>query len=384
MKKIDWSLRFGIQWLVPCMIFFLSSCAESYTKVQKSTDVNYKYKKAVEYYNKKRYYQAIPIFEELIGLFKADKRAEDLYYYYANAEFLQKNYIIAGYHFRRFTEIFPESKYTEECLFKWAESYAKQSSDFDLEQENTASAIDAYQIFINAYPNSERVKDCNVKIDQLRRKLELKSLSIAQLYYKTQNYRAAALSFKQTLQEFPDIDEAAELHYMIVKSYIKFAQLSIPSKKSERFKEVIKEYEYFKGRFPESPKLTELKKYYELAKSEVIKGYYEWAGTVRLEEREFYYSETFRAWKNYGHLIEDEKTRNEMKELAEQAEFMIIRNQYVMAESSSGDTKKTRLLATIDKYQKFIDKFAGSKFKFQAEKIYIKATEQLKKQISNG
>ena len=31
----------------------------TYTKVQKSTDVNYKLSKAVEYYNKKKYYQAI-------------------------------------------------------------------------------------------------------------------------------------------------------------------------------------------------------------------------------------------------------------------------------------------------------------------------------------
>ena len=50
----------GLQDLIVISAFLtisivFTSCSESFTRVQKSTDINYKLSKAVEYYNKKKF-----------------------------------------------------------------------------------------------------------------------------------------------------------------------------------------------------------------------------------------------------------------------------------------------------------------------------------------
>ncbi len=377
MKKIYHYLSITVIFLV--IILTSTGCKESYTKVQKSTDVNYKLAKAIEYYHKKKYYQAIPIFEELIGLLKGDKRAEDIYYYYSDAQFQEKNYVIAAYHFKRFVELYPESKWAEEALFKYSESFSKQSPTVDLEQDNTARGIDAYQYFINMFPNSSRVPDCNKIIDKLRRKLELKALSIADLYYKTENYRAAALSYKQAMREFPDIDEAERLSFMIVKSDYKYAKLSIINKKAERYKDVIKEYKTFEDRYPTSIYKSDAEKYFEDSKYYVTKSLMDDALAAKPEDRERLFNDVVGSNTQFGSTLKSEKMKTMSNDLMLQAQFLIVKNSYSIAVNAPDIQKKQKYEAFILSYQKFIDKFADSKYKKQAEKIYNTTITTLQK-----
>lgn len=364
---------------VLALAFLLSACKESYTKVQKSTDVNYKLGKAIEYYHKKRYYQAIPIFEELIGLLKADKRAEDVYYYYSDAEYQEKNYVLAAYHFKRFVEIYPESKWAEEALFKYAESFSKQSPTVDLEQENTARGIDAYQYFINSFPNSTRVPECNKIIEGLHKKLEQKSLSIADLYYKTENYRAASLSFKQTMRDFPDIGEAERLSYMIVKSDYKFAQLSINSKKAERYKDVIKDYKAFIERYPATKYKNEVEKYVEDSRYEIVRSLLYDAEAAHPEDKEILFNEVARAYMQFGEDIKNDKIKLAAKDMMIESQYLIVKNRYNMAVADTITEQKQGFQNMIVSYQKFIDKFADSKYKKPAEKLYRSTINILQK-----
>ena len=57
------------------------SCTST-EKILKSSDSNLKYTKAMEWYTKGQYFKAIPVFEELMGLYKGEKSTEELYYYY--------------------------------------------------------------------------------------------------------------------------------------------------------------------------------------------------------------------------------------------------------------------------------------------------------------
>jgi outer membrane protein assembly factor BamD len=353
------------------LLVAISSCSESYTRVQKSTDINYKLKKAVEYYNKKRYYQAIPLFEELMGLIKGDPRAEEIYFQYSNAEFEEKNYVIAAYHFKRFVEVYPDSRFAEEALYKYALSYAKQSPTSDLEQVNTERGIDAYQYFINTYPNSTRVALCNTEIDKMRKKLEEKALAIGDLYYKTGNYRAAALSFKQALREFPEITEAERVNFMILKSDYKFATLSIIQKKSDRYRDLIKDYKAFTDKYPTSKYKEEATKYFELSKFEIINSQIENASIAKAEEREKLYLDAIKNYNLYNSSFVQEKTKAKAAKLYEKAQFLIVKNSHILVESAPDLKKNERITHFNQVYQKFIDNFAGSKYKKEAEKLYL-------------
>ena len=59
------------------------------------------------------------------------------------------------------------------------------------------------QIFINLYPQSTHLQECNQIIDKLRLKLENKAFDISKLYYNTTNYQAAIVAFQNFQKDFP-------------------------------------------------------------------------------------------------------------------------------------------------------------------------------------
>ncbi|MCS6818938.1 MAG: outer membrane protein assembly factor BamD, partial [Chitinophagales bacterium] len=185
------------------VVLFLFQSCDTPEKLLKSTDLDYKYKKAMLWYNKKQYYKCIPVFEELMGLYKGTKSTEDIYYYYCMANYKQGDYIIAAYHFKNFFDLYPNSPRADECLYLHAKSLENQSPHYELEQVNTYKAIEGYMLYLdNFYENRGRVDSSNQAISRLRKKLERKALSNAELYYKTGHYRAAATTFESLLETY--------------------------------------------------------------------------------------------------------------------------------------------------------------------------------------
>lgn len=252
------------------LVLGLSSC-DSYNKVLKSTDLNYKYEMAKKYYNKGQYYRAQPLLEELLGVYRGTERAEDVYYYYAYCELNQANYTAASYHFKNFAQSFPRSAKAEETEFMSAYALSLESPEYSLDPTSTEKAIEGLQYFINRYPNSEKVKECNETMDRLRRKLEIKAFRSASLYYKMEDYRASAILFKNILVQYPDIDEREEVAFLVVKSFYLLAKNSIESKKKERFEEVVKAFQNFKEEFPRSPWMKEAEDYLRLTHEALVK-----------------------------------------------------------------------------------------------------------------
>jgi len=219
--------------LVAIIAMVLSAC-ETPEKLMKNPDIKYKLKVATEWYNKKEYFKCIPVFEELMGLMKGQQNTEDIYYMYCMANFKQGDYMIAAYHFKSFVNTYPLSPKAEECLFMAAKSNEKLSPKYELDQSYTTKAIDAFQTFINQYPQSGRVDTANKEIIKLRKKLEHKAFMNAELYYKTENYKAAAVSFENLLTQWPDIDNVERILFMVEKSYNKYAENSIALRRVDR------------------------------------------------------------------------------------------------------------------------------------------------------
>src|SRR6185312_5910666 len=121
-----------------------------FNKILKSSDYEYKLKKADEYYANKNYRNAETLYQELFPVFKGSDKFEELY------------------------------------------------------QTNTTKAIGMMQGFINSYPNSPRVADANDIITKCRGKLEKKDYISAKLYYNLQFYQASALTFSSLLINYPE------------------------------------------------------------------------------------------------------------------------------------------------------------------------------------
>lgn len=231
--------------------FILGGCSE-YQKLLKSSDNDLKYKKAVEYYNGEEYVKASTLFEELLPIYRGTSKAETISYYISYCSYGQGDYISAGYFFRNFLKTFPDSPYSEECLYMSAYCYYLESPKPRLDQTATTNALDAFQLYINRYPNSTRIPKCNDYIDEMQDKLVLKSYLSAKNYYDREHYPSAIIALQNSIKDYPGSSYREDLMFMLLESKFELADKSIAEKQRERFNQAKEEYYSFVDEFPES------------------------------------------------------------------------------------------------------------------------------------
>jgi outer membrane protein assembly factor BamD len=250
-------------------VVVLAGCSKSLTKVLKNPDPEYKLRIGEKYYVQKKYNKAQLIYEDVMPYYKTRPEFPDIYYKYAYCAYYQQDYMNAENLFKTFLEIFPNSPKAEEMDYMRAYSYYKQSPKPELDQTNTIKAIGMMQIFINTHPGSERIKQATEIIDICRSKLEIKDYKSAKLYFDMGQFRAAGVAFATLLNTYPESTNGDEYKLMIIKSYFRYAELSVESKKTERFEKVIAECEEFVDRFPESKFRKEAESYLNLSQTNI-------------------------------------------------------------------------------------------------------------------
>jgi len=258
------TLLFGFLGLMIVMI----SC-NKFAKIQKSKDYDYKLTMADEYFQNKKYRYAQILYEELFPVFKGTQKFEDLYYKYAYCFYNDGMYRDAENLFKGYLEVFPNSLKAEEIDYMRAYCFYKKSPKLELEQVDTKKAIAMMQTFINTHPGSSRVKEATDIIDLCRAKLEMKDYRSAQLYFNLGEYKSAAIAFSNLLNSFPESQSGDTYKLMVVKSYYKYAKLSVSEKKEERFEKVIEEFQDFADRYPESSLLKEAESYSILSQNQI-------------------------------------------------------------------------------------------------------------------
>jgi outer membrane protein assembly factor BamD len=253
--------------LLVLLVYLVNSC--KFQKVLKSGEPDAKYEAAIKLYNEKDYSRALQLFDQLMGVMRATEKSQKIYYYYAYCYYYMKDYTLGAYYFKRYSNNFPNTKEAEECMFMSAFCNYLNSADFSLDQTNTYEAIKELQPFINTYPESSRIPECNDLIDKLREKLETKDFKIARMYYRMDDYIAAITSFNNILKEFPETRRREEIFYMIFKSYYKYAAASIDQKKKERYSKAIATLNDMAQFFPTSKYLGEMNDMKVKAQNEV-------------------------------------------------------------------------------------------------------------------
>jgi outer membrane protein assembly factor BamD len=217
----------------------------------------------------KKWQKATVIYEDIMPYYKTRAEFPDIYYKFAYCAYNQADYLNAENLFKTFLEIFPNSPKAEEVDFMRAYCYFKQSPKPELDQTNTIKTVGMMQIFINTHPGSERNKQANDIIDICRKKLETKDFKSAKLYYDMGQFRAAGVAFSTLLSTYPESGSGDEYKLMTIKSYFRYAEMSVETKKVERFDQVIKEVNDFVDRFPESKLRKEAENYLNLSQNNI-------------------------------------------------------------------------------------------------------------------
>ena len=240
-----------------CVLLF--SCGE-YQKVLSKGTVAQKYKMAIDMYDAKKYAKAIRLFEVVIPSYSGKPQMERIQYMVAQAHFNLKDYESAAYYFKRFAGNYPNSSKREEASFLSCKSYFLSTPKYSVDQTQTHTAIEALQLYLIENPDSNKLDSVNDMIADLEKKLQKKRFEIAKQYYRIKDYKAATAAFDGFMTDFLASDYKQDaLYYKFLSSY----QLAINSaltKKLQRVKNAIENFEKLKKNFPNSPYLLKLKK----------------------------------------------------------------------------------------------------------------------------
>ncbi len=242
-----------------CLFVFslvLLSCGE-YQKVLNKGTTSDQYKMAVKMYESKKYSKALRLFEKITPTYRGKPQMERISFMIAQSNFNVKNYSISGYYFDRFAKNYPKSSKKEESSFLSAYSYKLASPSFSLDPTDTKKALEAFQGFINDYPNSSKIEEANKHYKELRYKLQKKDFEIAKTYYRTadydlRNYKASIQAFDNLLADYLGSEFKEEALYYRLKAAHDFVLKSTVRRKVERINDAKEAYEKLIRNFPES------------------------------------------------------------------------------------------------------------------------------------
>lgn len=212
----------------------LFSCS-GYQKLLKDGTPQEKLEAAKKYYQKEDFVRSQMLLEELLGLYYGKPEREEIYYLYAYSYYGTSEFLLAGYHFNSFALTYTLSPKREEAAYMAAVCQFKKAMPVELDQTPTQSAISTLQTFINQYPNSKYVSECNDKIDILRGRILAKVYENAKLYHSLGYYNSAMVACENAVEDYPDMVNRDELSYLSVDAAYMYAKNSITKRQLERY-----------------------------------------------------------------------------------------------------------------------------------------------------
>ena len=182
-------------------IIFMS-CGE-YQKAINGDDIASKFALGTSLFDDGNFSKANRLFEQIVPKYRGKPQAQKLMYMHAMCFYETKDFYTSNYRMEKFVNTYPNSEKNEEIAFLAAKSYYFMSPVFSKDQNNTKTAIDKLQLFINTFPDSEYIADANSLIFELDYKLEYKVYSTALQYNTLNDHEAAIKSFNNFVVEFP-------------------------------------------------------------------------------------------------------------------------------------------------------------------------------------
>jgi outer membrane protein assembly factor BamD len=251
------------------LIITMASCA--YNKVLKGDNYDYKFTVAEKYFGNKKYSQAIALYEQVYQRFPKSPQGEVAYYKIGKAYYAEKDYFMGGYYLNSYGSRFPGNPKCEETFFLSALCTVHNSPESSLDQTETEGALAELQGFVARYPSSKLVDTCNMIMDNLRLKLEVKDLDAVRLYHKTSNYNAAATSADGFLKKYPASKSREEVFEIMCLDSYHFAINSVSEKKKDRLELTKKRITTFVSEFPLTKSKTKLEDNLVVIETELLK-----------------------------------------------------------------------------------------------------------------
>ena len=139
--------------LIGCLACLLTGCSTQFNRVLKSDDRAYKYEYAKECFAMGKYSNCATLLQELVTAQKGRTNAQEGLYLLGMAEYGNRDYESASATFRKYCSSYPKGDFAEQASFYIGKSLYESTPEPRLDQSPTVAAINAYQNFLDNYPD---------------------------------------------------------------------------------------------------------------------------------------------------------------------------------------------------------------------------------------
>ncbi len=252
-------------------------CSTEFNRVYKTSDYDYKYEFAKQCFAEGKFNQAITLLQELVTIQKGTENAQECLYMLAMAEYCDRDYESASATFRKYYSSYPKGVYAEQASFYIGQSLYQSTPEPRLDQTPTVGAINAYQQFIDLFPDSKLRPQAQQRMFDLQDKLVMKEYLSAKLYYNLggyflnctnggSNYEACIITSQNALMTYPYSSMREDFAVLIMKSKFELAQQSVEAKRLERYRDAEDECYGFLNEYPDSKERATAEKFIEKCK----------------------------------------------------------------------------------------------------------------------
>lgn len=254
------------------LLLLLTGCSAEFNRVLKSTDYDFKYEYAKQLFATRKFSQAIVLLEEVVQLKKGTDQAEECLFMLGMAQYNNADYESAAATFRKYFQSYPRGIFAEQASFYVGQSLFESTPEPRLDQTPTMGAINAYQQFMDYFPESSRREEAQARLFELQDKLVMKEYLSAELYYNLggyfgnctnggSNYEACIITSQNALKTYPYSRFREDFAVLIMKSKFELAENSAEEKRLDRYRDAEDECYGFLNEYPESKYVKSAQEY---------------------------------------------------------------------------------------------------------------------------
>ena len=165
----------------------LSSCG-GVNKYLKSTDLDYRYEAAKQYFMKGRYNDASMLLTDAVNGMKGTERGDEALFLLGMSKFFSSDYVAANENLSNYYKVYPTGPHVEEAHFYSGMSLYLSTPNPNLDQTDTYLAITEFNNFLETFPDTKYADKSRKLIFEMQDKLIEKQFNAAKLYYNLGSY----------------------------------------------------------------------------------------------------------------------------------------------------------------------------------------------------